>query len=152
MNNKKSHSRFGNTVALKVLGVLLVLLSAVLLLWHGNANSQQAEMALVAEVYFDGDYRIGDGPWQEIVPGSHIPASKGDVTLRGNFHMLAPDGEYVGIYSGDMPIAFYVDHISLTFLEAGQEPVTVDMENPIFGDSACGGELGGLYRHRRRTP
>ena len=31
--------------------------------------------------------------------------------------MLAPDGEYVGIYSGDMPIAFYTNHINLTIFE-----------------------------------
>ena len=74
----------------------------------------QAESALIAQVYFDGEYRIADGPWQQIVKGKHIPSTEGDVTLRGNFHMLTPDGEYVGVYSGDTPIALYTDHINLT--------------------------------------
>ena len=127
-----------NKTLLAIAGILLVLLSAALLLWAKNTNSNQAISAISAGVYFDGDYRVGDGPWQKIVSGQHIPASQGDVTLRGNFHMVAPDGEYVGIYSGDTPVAFYVDHISLTFYETGNEPYLMDSENPLFRDAACG--------------
>ena len=122
---------------LQVIGVVIALLVAVALLWHGNATSNQAAPALVAQVYFDGEYRIADGPWQTIAEDQHIPATKGDVTLRGNFHMLAPDGQYVGIYSGDMPIAFYTDHINLTIYEGENGPYVMDMENPLYGDSAC---------------
>lgn len=129
---------FKNKSFLTVIGIMLLLLSAVGLLLFGKVNSNQAINALIARVYFDGDYRIGDGPWQPIVSGQHIPATKGDVTLRGNFHMLTPDGEYVGIYSGDMPIAFYTDHINLTFYEGDNEPFVIDTENPLFGASACG--------------
>ena len=122
---------------LQVIGAIFILLLALVLLWHGNATSNQAIPALVAQVYFDGEYRIADGPWQEIVEGKHIPATKGDVTLRGNFHMLAPNGEYIGIYSGDMPIALYTDHINLTFYEGENEPYVMDTENPLYGSSAC---------------
>ena len=127
-----------NKTFLAFLGIMLLLLSAVFLLWFGNANSNQAMNALIAGVYFDGEYRIEDGEWQEIQKGKHISSTKGDVTLRGNFHMLAPDGEYVGIYSGDMPIAFYTNHINLTFYEGENEPYVIDAENPLFGNSACG--------------
>ena len=123
---------------LQVIGAIFILLSALVLLWHGNATSNQAVPALIAQVYFDGEYRITDGPWQEIVEGEHIPATKGDVTLRGNFHMLTPDGEYIGIYSGDMPIALYTDHIGLTFYEGENEPYVIDVENPLYGRSTCG--------------
>ena len=123
---------------LQVIGAICILLLALVLLWHGTATSNQAVPAMIAQVYFDGEYRIADGPWQEIVEGEHIPATKGDVTLRGNFHMLTPDGEYIGIYSGDMPIALYTDHINLTFYEGENEPFVIDVENPLFGDSACG--------------
>ena len=92
----------------------------------------------MAQVYFDGEYRIGDGPWQELVKDKHIPSTEGDVTLRGNFHMRTPDGEYVGLYDGDTPIALYTDHINLTFYEGENEPYVMDMENPMLGDSACG--------------
>ena len=138
MKSKNNLPSFLNHTTLRIMGILLVLLLAVALLWHGNATSQQAAQAMSAQVYFDGEYRIADGAWQEIVEGEHIPATKGDVTLRGNFHMLTPDGEYVGLYAGEIPIACYVNHIHLTFFEAGQEPYAADMENPLFGDSACG--------------
>ena len=123
---------------LQVIGIIFILLLAFVLLWRGNATSNQAVPALIAQVYFDGEYRIADGPWQEIAEGKHIPSTKGDVTLRGNFHMLTPDGEYVGIYNGDMPLALYTDHIGLTFYEGGNEPYVMDIENPLYGSSACG--------------
>lgn len=123
---------------LPIFGALFVLFLALLLLWHGNANSVQAMPALVAEVYFDGEYRIADGTWQKIVKGNHIPSTEGDVTLRGNFHMLAPDGEYIGIYSGDTPIALFTNHINLTVYEGKNVPFVMDVENPLFGSSACG--------------
>ena len=137
MREKKAKLRFLNVEALKVVGALVILLSAVLLLWHSNANSMQAEPALVAGVYFDGEYRIADGPWQKIVKGEHISSTEGDVTLRGNFHMLAPDGEYVGIFTDSIPIALYTDHINLTIYEGENEPYRIDVENPLYGDSAC---------------
>ena len=138
MKKEKVNSRFFNTTTLTIAGVVLLLLSAVILLWHGNATSNQAAPALLAQVYFDGEYRIEDGAWQKIIKGNHIPSTKGDVTLRGNFHMLTPDGEYVGIYNGDIPVALYTNHINLTFYEGENEPFRFDMENPLFGDSSCG--------------
>ena len=122
---------------LQVVGILLVLLLAGLLFWYGNANSWQATSALMAQVRFQGEYRIGDSDWQPIVEGQHISSTQGDVTLRGNFHMFAPDGEYVGLFAGDIPIALYTDHICLTIYEEGNPPDTLDAENPIYGAAAC---------------
>ena len=45
---------------LKIIGTIAILLSALFLLWHGNANSNQATNAISAQVYFDGEYRIAD--------------------------------------------------------------------------------------------
>ena len=137
MSKKETKSRFLKATTLAIVGVLLLLFTAVLLLWYGNANSMQAEPALVAGVYFDGEYRIADGEWQKIEKGKHISSTEGDVTLRGNFHMMAPDGEYVGIYSDSIPIALYTNHINLTFYEGENEPFIIDVENPLYGDSAC---------------
>ena len=137
MRGKGTKSRFLKATTITFIGILLLLFSAVLLLWHGNANSMQATPAMVAQVYFDGEYRIADGEWQKIVEGEHISSTEGDVTLRGNFHMLTPDGEYVGIYSDNIPIALYANHINLTFFESRNEPYIIDVENPIYGDSAC---------------
>ena len=61
MRKKEPKSRFLNTTTLTIAGVLLLLFVAIILLWHGNANSMQATPALVAGVYFDGEYRIADG-------------------------------------------------------------------------------------------
>ncbi len=113
------------------------MLLAVGLLWFNNRNSTQSNPPLVAQVYFDGEYRIGDGEWRQISEDEHIPSTEGDVTLRGNFHMLAPDGEYVGIYRDEMPIALYANHINLTFFEGGQMVYCDDVENPIYGKSSC---------------
>ena len=137
MSKKEIGSRLLNKTVLATVGILLLLLSAVVLLWYGNANSMQAMPALVAQVYFDGEYRIADGEWHKIVKGNHISSTEGDVTLRGNFHILAPDGEYVGIYSDNIPIALYTDHINLTFYEGENEPYVTDVENSLYGDSAC---------------
>ena len=137
MNEKENKPCFLKATTLAITGVLLLVFSALFLLWHGNANSMQATPAMVAGVYFDGEYRIADGEWQKIVKGKHISSTEGDVTLRGNFHMLAPDGEYVGIYSDTIPIALYTNHINLTFYEGENEPFIIDVENPLYGDSAC---------------
>lgn len=123
---------------LPTIGVLLLILLAVYLLWFGNYSSMQALPAQLAQVYFDGVYRIGDGEWQEIVKGEHISSTQGVVTLRGNFHLVIPNGEYAGIYRGEMPIAFYTDHINLTFVEDGEDPFVIDMENPLYGSTGCG--------------
>ena len=122
---------------LPVVGILLLILLAASMLLFNTANSTQAISATVAKVRFYGEYRIADGRWHEITEGQHIPATKGDVTLRGNFHMLTPDGEYVGVYRGELPIAFYSNHISLTIYEGSNEPFAMDIENPLYGSSAC---------------
>ena len=138
MHRKKDKLNFINKKTLIVVAILFMVLSAVMLLWQGNKNSLQAIPATPAQVYFKGTYRIGDGEWKEIVEGEHIPSTKGDVTLRGNFHMSTPNGEYIGVFSGNTLIAFYTNHINLTFIESGGKPYVIDHENPSFGYSACG--------------
>ncbi|MBR5125805.1 MAG: histidine kinase [Oscillospiraceae bacterium] len=51
--------------------------------------------------------------------------------------MLTPDGEYIGIYRGELPIALYTNHIILTICEGEHEPYMIDIENPLYGSSAC---------------
>ena len=138
MTNLKKKFKKIRKLHLQILGVLLLVLLAASLLLFNNVTSMQANAALVAQVRFEGEYRIGDGEWHDIVDGEHITSTKGDVALRGNFHMYAPDGEYVGIYRGEIPVAFYLNHINLTFYENPGEPYVIDAENSIFGDSSCG--------------
>ena len=131
---KKSH--------LLIAGVVLLVLLFVSLLWFNDRTSVQAEQTLNIEVYFEGEYRVADGPWMTYVEGEHIPATKGDVTLRGNLYKRY-EGENLGIYnSEDMPVAFYTNHINLTFIEIDETgekySLVSDNENPLFGDSNCG--------------
>ena len=137
MDSKETKFSFINKTTLWIVGIFAVLFLALVLLWYGNANSMQAMPAMVAGVYFDGEYRIADGQWQKIEKGKHISSTEGDVTLRGNFHLVAPDGEYIGVYTDNIPIALYTDHINLTFYEGENEPFIIDVENPLYGDSAC---------------
>ena len=137
MGNKETKFSFINKTTLCIVGIFAVLFLALVLLWHGNANSMQAAPAMVAGVYFGGEYRIADGQWQKIEKGKHISSTEGDVTLRGNFHLVAPDGEYIGVYTDSIPIALYTNHINLTFYEGENEPFIIDVENPLYGDSAC---------------
>lgn len=118
--------------------VLTVILLAIALLWQSNAKSNQAVSATLAQVYFEGEYRIGDGDWQPIVEGQHIPSTQGDVTLLGKFHLLSPGGEYIGIYDDTLPIALYADHVNLTIREGDGDPRRSDNEHPMIGASACG--------------
>ena len=137
MDSKETKFSFINKTTLWIVGIFAVLFLALVLLWHGNATSNQAMPAMVAGVYFDGEYRIADGQWQKIEKGKHISSTEGDVTLRGTFHLVAPDGEYVGVYTDSIPIALYTNHINLTFYEGENEPFIIDVENPLYGDSAC---------------
>ena len=137
MQKKEAKFAFLNKTVFTIVGILLMVLSAIALVWQGNKNSTQAEPAMLAQVYFEGEYRIGDGEWRQIKKGEHISATQGDVTLRGNFHMLNPYGEYEGVYSDEIPVAFYLNHINLTFYIDGN-PCTIEHENPLFGPSSCG--------------
>ena len=138
MKRKDGKFPFFRKTTLQITGIVLILILAVTLLWYGNKNSQQATSAMVAQVRFEGEYRIADGPWLPIVSGRHISASQGDVTLRGNFHIFAPNGEYVDIYTGDMPIALYINHLRLAISVGDNAPDVLDMENPLYGQSSCG--------------
>ena len=129
-------------VHLQIAGVLLLILIAAGLLWFNYSTSWQSLSPMHIELYFEGDYRIADGPWMPYVAGEHIPATKGDVTLRGNLYKRYED-ENLGVYnSDDLPAAFYTNHINLTFFgtdENGEKiQYVTDHENPLFGDSACG--------------
>ena len=138
MKNSRNKLLLFQSSYIQAAGVLLLILLAILMLWFNDINSTQAVSAISAKVRFYGEYRIGDGKWQKITEGKHIPATEGDVTLRGNFHMLTPDGEYIGVYRGDTPIALFTNHINLTISEGENEPFVIDIENPLYGSSACG--------------
>ena len=126
---------------LVVAGIVLLFLLAAFLLWFNNNNSMQSIPSMIGSVSFEGEYRIGDGDWHPIVEGEHIPSTEGDVTLRGQFLEYDPMGGLVGTYNnGTLPIAFYANHVNLTFCVDGRDPMPTEVEHPIFGSTHCGVE------------
>lgn len=126
-------------VSAAAMGVVLLLALAAALLWVQNSRTMQAAMSVSLGVRFDGEYKIGDGQWQPIIEGKHIPATKGDVTLRGLFSLLDPfNGETIGPAGKGLGIAVYLNHIRCEIQEPGCESHTFDAEQPQFGVDACG--------------
>ena len=121
---------------LPIAGVVLLLLLAAFMLWFNNVNRSmvQAFDSLRPTVEFEGEYRIGEGEWQPLKDGKHVSATKGDVTLRGNFYLLSPDGKERVPDVDFALVAFYTNHIAISF----DGVHFLENENPIFEDSACG--------------
>lgn len=119
-----------------VIGVCLLFVAACALLWNGNSVDKKSDEVSAAQIYFDGEYKIADGEWQPIESGKHIPSTKGDVTVRFNFRFMTPDGE--PLEKGVAPIAFYLDHVGMTFYKGERKTHVADNENPAIGESSCG--------------
>lgn len=120
-------------------GILFVLAAMLLLFLMNTKKSQQSFPASFPTISFQGQYKIADGDWIPVKKGQHIPATRGDVTLKGQFHMASPeDGAYLGIAEAGLPLAFYLNHIQLTIEEEGQQPYYMDIEHPGAGEGMCG--------------
>ena len=118
--------------------VSLLIFLALVLIGLNAVGSDPLEQPPRLRAVFVGDWRIGDGEWQPIVEGQHIPATHGDVTLRGNFYMLAPDGtpaEKVGLFTS---LAFHLNHINIEIHEGSAEPFVSSHEAPGRDASGCG--------------
>ena len=125
-------------IPVATIGILLVLAVMVAHIWINIANSFQSQPAIYPDIYFEGQYQIGDGPWNPVVAGQHIPATKGDVTMKGTFHMMLPNGEYIGQAGPDTTLALYASHIHITVQEEGMEPYINDVESDVVGKDLCG--------------
>ncbi len=125
-------------IPVAIIGIVLVLMVMLLLLWGNITNSYQALPALYPDIYFSGEYRLAEGPWHTVKAGQHIPATKADVTMRGQFHMVAPNGEYIGVAGEGVLLSFYLNHLRLTVTEDGQEPHSMDIESSYGGEGMCG--------------
>ena len=138
MQGNKQLQKVWKKIPFAMIGIVSVLAVMLLLLWGNITNSRQSVPALYPDIYFSGAYRLADGPWHTIKAGQHIPATKEDVTLQGQFHMVAPDGEYIGVAGKGVLLAFYLNHIQLTVEEQGQAPHVMDIESAYAGEGMCG--------------
>ena len=123
------------------IGVCISLLAVVLFLfvYTGRDYGNQAMNALYLSAEFQGEYKVADGDWQPYVKGEHIPADKGDVTLKGHFQLFVPTtGEIVGKAEEGVVLAFYFNHIGGEVSEGGEKFRPFDAELDIAGDDMCG--------------
>ena len=122
-------------------GICISLLVIILctFVYTGKNYGSQAMNALYLSAEFQGEYKVADGDWQPYIKGEHIPANKGDVTLRGNFWLIVPTtGEVIGKPSEGTVLAFYFNHISGEVSEGGEEFRPFDAEYDLIGEDLCG--------------
>jgi len=123
------------------IGICISLLAVVLcfFVYTGRDYGSQAMNALYLSAEFQGEYKVADGDWHPYVKGEHIPADKGDVTLKGNFQLFVPTtGEVVGNVSEGTILAFYFNHIGGEVSEGGENWRPFDAESNLIGEDLCG--------------
>ena len=123
------------------IGICISLLVIVLctFVYTGRDFGNQAMNAMYLSAQFQGEYKIADGDWHPYVKGEHIPANKGDVTLKGHFELYVPDtGDVIGNAEEGVILAFYFNHIGGEVSENGEDFRPFDAEFDIAGEDMCG--------------
>jgi len=124
------------------LTIFILLLIAAALLWT-NYSGETAKLHDVPAIQFEGEYRIGDGPWKPLNPDTHISSTKGDVILRGYFFQQIPEssapetdrlipvkeGTHIAMYSNHIQIEV-TDPLAMSSLRGNEEA-----EHTVF---SCG--------------
>ena len=122
-----------NARIISVIYVIVTFIAAAVLLWVNSRVAIQSQGGMYPKVYFQGEYKIGDGVWQEYQPGMHLSANKADITLRGTFHKYFPEfGQEVGYVDSEEIVAFYCDHLMVKIQEKECEPVLFEVELPTY--------------------
>ena len=124
-----------------LIGICISLLAIVLcfFVYTGRDYGSQAMNAMYLSAEFQGEYKVADGDWQPYVKGQHIPANKGDVTLKGHFQLFVPTtGEIVGNAQEGTVLAFYFNHIGGEVSEGGDDFRPFDAEYDLIGEDLCG--------------
>ena len=115
--------------------ILLLVITLFSFIYTGRDFGSQAMNAMYLSSEFKGEYKVGDGDWQPYVKGKHIPADKGEVTLKGNFILFVPTtGEVIGNAPEGVILAFYFNHIGGEVSEGGEEFRPFDAESDLIGE------------------
>ena len=131
--------KINNKQHIIVLCVILFFVLSCTLVIDAVMNSSQAEWAIIPDIKFVGEYKIGDGEWKPIVEGEHISATKGDVMLKGVLEILDPETKDTwGTVEKGSLMLFTFNHINLTVTENNQTVHVCDTENPFAGEDLCG--------------
>lgn len=133
------HKKMNNKQVFVFASVILFFVLSGVLLVTSILNNSQAEWAIVPDIRLVGEYKIGDGEWKPIVEGEHIPATKGDVMLKGVLEICDPEtNDFYGKLTKGSLVSFTFNHINLTLTENNQITEVYDIENPVIGEDACG--------------
>ena len=120
-----------------LIGCLFLIVVCAVSLAIISVNPSKAMPASMLTASFSGEYKIEDGEWQSIPKDGHISSTQGEVTLRGKFIVLLPDGEFLTDNPEGFYFNFYCNHISVK-VRVGEETVVFDTEHPKIGTDACG--------------
>lgn len=134
MNSKiqRSRKKF-NVGILSLVCLMATIIAGCVLLFVNNKIAIQSMGVIYPKVFFQGQYKIGGGPWQEYRQGMHLSAKRDDITLKGTLHMELPDlGEYLGYVNQEDLVAFYCDHLQVKITEANGVPVFLESEIPQY--------------------
>ncbi len=118
--------------------ILFFVLSCILVV-NAFVNNSQADLAIIPDIRFVGEYKIADGEWQPYVEGEHISATKGDVQLRGELEIYVPEmNENLGKITQGSLMSLTLNHINLVYTHNGQIINITDTENSDVGEDSCG--------------
>lgn len=106
---------------------------------NSSLNNSQSEGVFMPEIRLNGEYKVGEDDWQPIVEGKHIPATKGNVMLRGTLEFgNFKKGEVYGVLSPGTLVSLNLNHINFSVTDEGKTIYVSDTENPFIGEDACG--------------
>ena len=139
---KKIHTKI-----VPVICLFVTLITACILLWVDSNVAMQSMGIIYPQLFFEGEYKIGDGSWQEYRQGMHLSANQADIILRGKLtKKIAGIEEELGYVGPGDTIALYCDHLSVKICEENCEPVMLEVELPQY-EITCA-KLWQPYRYR----
>lgn len=120
-----------------VLSVLLLILSFSFIIYMDKHNIQSSN-PVPPKVIFVGEYKIGDGDWNEY-DGTNIPIYHGkDITLSGYFMLIDPNTKEQYPVSKGLGVAFYLNHINVSIVNKDGTKTQLFCEVEEAGESSCG--------------
>ena len=125
----------------RIFAIGIVCLLVFVCIFIGKSFSAEGESvsAVLPDCSFQGQYKIGDGEWQDIEPGKHISATHGDVTLKGFFKLHNPEtGAILTNVTKGTILHLYINHVNLTISVPNQRDLKFSYELDQLGDIACG--------------
>lgn len=121
-----------------VFGMFFLILLAGMNIVKTICKDNQATEGFLLDVVMQGEYKVGNGEWQPIMQGQHIPANQGEVIFRGILQMAFPDGEIVAPVSNGDQMILYFNHVGCSVHINGEDVYVFEAENPYIGNSSCG--------------